>query len=436
MANSISSMGARVRCVMAYIKVMNAKLMLCAAISLLCAACSNTSVERMSRSTPNTFTIRIDSDIRNGALTAEPSEAPAGSSVTLTITPDENYMLKDDTLRITRVGTTTPLLYDTSYAFTMPNADVVVTAEFMSYNRLFYYKESDGDACMRQILDEAVSSRRFEFPYGLTDNRTETMNHSYWLGDSEVNFELWDTVRQWATAPERGAAAYTFTHDGVRGGGAAASAERTAKHPVTTISWYDAIVWCNALTEWYNAQYEPVPLLTTVYWKALDYAVRDATDTETLNEVTVRSRSGFRLPTVLEWELAARWRDDTVNSVQRNFANDYYTNYFTKGVYASGVNVEGGGDKAAVAVYNVTGTMPAKSKRPNALDLYDMSGNVAEMCFDRDTATLASLNYRVAKGQAWGNVEPPLGAPTSLPPELVDATFGFRVARTHVSTSN
>jgi formylglycine-generating enzyme required for sulfatase activity len=380
------------------------------------------------------FTVSIAPDIANGTLNAEPLKAAAGTAIEIIVTGNEGYMLKNGSLSIQYADASDIVRDDKPYTFTMPSADVTVSAEFTPYNNLFY-KEEDKNGIiahsMRQILDAKVKSPTnytFEFPYGLTDVVT-AMNYSYWIGDTEVSFELWRIVREWATDVARGENVYTLVTIGARGGGVSTGTARGSTHPVTNISWYDAVVWCNALTEWYNATYAET--LTPVYQGQESSVLRDATATAALDMVTPKSdASGFRLPTSQEWELAARWRKDAVNYVQGFTNHVNYTNYFTKGEYASGVNSANGADKGQVGVYGVTSTLPVKSKRPNDLGIYDMSGNVAEMCFDKHPTETSSY---IMKGQAWPDPDLKIGAIGGLPPTTTDSTIGFRVARTELS---
>jgi formylglycine-generating enzyme required for sulfatase activity len=100
--------------------------------------------------------------------------------------------------------------------------------------------------------------------------------------------------------------------------------------------------------------------------------------------------TGFRLPTPEEWELAARWNGtDSINTVTKtingiNFAEQPIK--FTKGNSASGAKDWVGNaeetSKVAFCSYNNNGwNTPkfVKMLQPNALGLYDMSGNETEM---------------------------------------------------------
>ena len=62
-------------------------------------------------------------NMTNGTVTADPAQATKGTLVTLTVLPDEGYVLKEGSLKVNGApieGTT----------FTMPDEDVVITAEF------------------------------------------------------------------------------------------------------------------------------------------------------------------------------------------------------------------------------------------------------------------------------------------------------------------
>ena len=107
---------------------------------------------------------------------------------------------------------------------------------------------------------------------------------------------------------------------------------------MTTINWYDAIKFSNALTEYYNATNGASADLTLVYGANTTHrqAIRtvtgidgyttvaegnalgcsntddSASDPHILNCVTPNANAtGFRLPSLAEWELAARFIGDT-----------------------------------------------------------------------------------------------------------------------------
>jgi formylglycine-generating enzyme required for sulfatase activity len=224
------------------------------------------------------------------------------------------------------------------------------------------------------------------FPTGIDDDGTATVADAYEIGETEVTYELWYAVKTWATT----SGGYTFENDtGREGSHGISNAAPTAanQEPVSTVSWFDAVVWLNALTEWVNAK--TGSSLTPVYYYDSGYAGVAKNTNYTSNFVKENDSdkfpsayakpgaTGFRLPTDNEWELAARWRNDDVNTV-----NGYEEPWFTKGDSASGAtaNWKNAAASNAVAWYSESKTQPVKGKPANALGLYDMSGNLWDMC--------------------------------------------------------
>ena len=72
------------------------------------------------------YTVTIDEDIVNGTVTADKAEAAEGSTVTLTVTPDEGYELKE----ILVIADNDADVTVTDNKFVMPASNVTVMAEF------------------------------------------------------------------------------------------------------------------------------------------------------------------------------------------------------------------------------------------------------------------------------------------------------------------
>jgi len=284
------------------------------------------------------------------------------------------------------------------------------------------------------------------FLTGVNDDCIATVANAYWIGETEVTYELWSKVYTWATTGTLGigAGSYVFANPGVMGDGSG----DTNQHPVTTVNWRDVAVWCNALTEWHNAQkgtsYNCVyytnsnyttPLRTSTNNSSIDstngsedypYIYADAYGNMDMANCTSK---GFRLLTSNEWELVARYRDGT-----RWTYGDHVSGDDSGACYYDGSNLGGLGMSTAFGDYAVysgnsgSSTAIVKNKTENALGLYDMGGNVLELCF-----TLYHGSYvHMLHGGSWSNTAQFLqvGCFGVCEPYLSSNYMGFRFART------
>ena len=177
------------------------------------------------------------------------------------------------------------------------------------------------------------------------------------------------------------------------------------KHPTITVSWNDAIAYCNWLSG--KEKLSKCYIIDSLGVHFLDTA------------------KGYRLPTEAEWEFAARGGNKT------------------KGTYHSGAN-----NLDEVGWYKLNSgehTWPVAQKKPNELGIYDMSGNVWEWVWDFYDANYYSHSdasnpkgpesgqYRVMRGGAFYNYANYTQVYTrqNHHPGFMQNSVGFRIARNY-----
>ena len=227
------------------------------------------------------------------------------------------------------------------------------------------------------MCEVPVPDGGLSFPTETSDmGDTGVVESGYYIAQTEVTYELWAAVYNWATqdgcqcvggraatvdssCQPTGENCYCFDNEGTEGD----NGSRGDQHPVTTVNWYDAVKFSNALTEYYNATNGTEADLSLVYGLTTEdqQAIRTVVDVmdsddHILNSVGTEQlvnadATGFRLPSDAEWELAARFIANTGDTGVLEMG-EYYCGSCPSGStipYDDTVNNENG---AAVAWYD------------------------------------------------------------------------------------
>jgi len=256
----------------------------------------------------------------------------------------------------------------------------------------------------REDVPEMVLVKGGSFQMGNTRNDSEASNkevpvhtvhltYDYYIGKYEVTFDEYDLYCE--------SIGKTKPMDDGFGRG---------MHPVIFVNWWDAIGYCNWLSEKEG--------LTKAYDSKGNLLDKNGRQTTDITQV-----EGYRLPTEAEWEYAARGGHEGSTDYKYSGSNRIDNVAWVK----SNSNKES----------HIIG-----QKNPNELGLYDMSGNVWEWCYDWyiDYKPEPQVNpigpvsglYRVLRSGTWyhDTLYSRIAYRTNTSPNNSRNRHGIRIART------
>jgi uncharacterized repeat protein (TIGR02543 family) len=210
-------------------------------------------------------------------------------------------------------------------------------------------------------------------------------SYDFWMDATEVTQGQYDALMK-TTYPEYQSPNWTSTYG------------QGINYPVYNVSWYDAVLYCNARTK-------AMGTTDTVYSYYGFTGIPGNKCSGLVGLVCDFNKEGYRLPTEAEWEYACRGGTSTSFSWGKNFDP------------TDSIEIEKDIDKYVIWSGNSGEKCnPVASKLKNGFGLFDMIGNVSEWCNDfyipsytsqeqtdptRFDACNDTICYRVRRGDSY-----------------------------------
>ena len=177
------------------------------------------------------------------------------------------------------------------------------------------------------------------------------------------------------------------------------------KRPVEKVSFNEAVIFCNRLSEMTG--------LTPAY------SLNGSTDVSkwgsNMNAVTLNpDADGYRLPTLAEWKLCA-YEGLPYMLYEYSGSNSAEEVAWTYGESA---------DKDGKRTAHDVGT-----KKPNELGIYDMNGNVSEWVWDIYSDVTGRMQRSIVGGDYYDSYPSLSWGPDGAPPDYAPEWGGFRITR-------
>lgn len=261
---------------------------------------------------------------------------------------------------------------------------------------------------------------------------------SYKINRFETTYRLWYSIKE--QAKDLGYFFQNPGQEGAAGRRGKAPTQTNQYQPVTMINWYDAIIWCNALSEIHGK---------TPCYTYKGEVLRDSSDAVYCDLADCNFEAdGYRLPTESEWEFAARY---TAKGMQKsNLASGQIPTGTDRHIPSIEEVAWFSENTDKTRIVGTAGTLfdekavpsPA-SGNANGAGLFDMSGNVLEFCWDWEAnyeEESSGIRYtgpsygtgRVSRGGSWSPFTPYIycGDRYSYDPNEAYNYMGFRFVQT------